>query len=48
MSFAAIAFGAALTVAYGALEQGAAQDVAGFWETLQKTVPFTDDLLLIH
>ena len=48
MPAAAVAVFAALAVADGAVEQGAAQDIAGFGKPGQKPVALADDLLLIH
>jgi len=48
MPAAAFAVFATLAVADGAVEQGAAQDIAGFGKLRQKPVTLTDDLILIH
>jgi len=48
MAFAAGALGAAGAMADGALEQGAAQDLAGLGQAGQETVALSDDLLLLH
>jgi hypothetical protein len=48
MATTAFAVFAALAVADGAVEQGAAQDIAGNRQLSQKPVAFANDLLLIH
>ena len=48
MPFAARTLGTAGAMADGALEQGAAEDVAGVGETLEEAVAAADDLLLLH
>jgi len=48
MAFAARALGAASAMTDGALEQGAAEDVAGGGETREEPRAFLDGGLLIH
>jgi len=48
MAFAAGAFGAAGAMADGALEQRAAQDLAGLGEAVEEAVALLNDPLLIH
>ena len=48
VTFAAGAFGAAGAMADGALEQGAAEDLAGLGEAGEEAVALAGDLLLIH
>jgi hypothetical protein len=48
MAFATGAFGAACAMANKALEQRAAEDIAGLRETGEEAVTSLDDLLMIH
>jgi len=48
MALAARAFGAAGAMANGALEQRAAQDLAGLGEAVEEAVALLDDPLLLH
>jgi hypothetical protein len=48
MALATGALGAAGAMADGALEQGAAEDLAGLGEAGEEAVALADDLLLIH
>jgi hypothetical protein len=48
MAFAAGTFGAAGAMADGALEQGAAEDLAGLGKAVEEAVALLHDPLLIH
>ena len=48
MALAASALGAAGAMADDALEQGAAEDLAGLGEAGEEAAAFADDLLVIH